>query len=380
MNHEPLHDRALGERAVLAETAPLVLASGARLERFPLAYKTYGRLDAARSNVILVAHALSGDQVVAGPHPLTGRRGWWDRLVGPGRILDTDRYFVLCANVPGGCMGSVGPGSIDPETGRPYGPDFPGLTIADMVRAEALLLDHLGIEDVFLVIGGSMGGMQALEWVRLFPGRVFAAAAFAVGARHSAQQIALHAIGRQAILNDPDYQDGRYYGTGRAPVGGLAVARMLAHLSYRSPQELEARFGRALQDRTAPSFGFGIDYQVESYLAHHGHRFVERFDPLSYLVITKAMDHFDLAPDGDVTTVFRGRETPLMLAAYDTDWLYPPAETAALAAALEAAGLAVDFAVHEALTGHDSFLLEVPSADRALKRFVESCAARRGLA
>ena len=379
MNREPLHDLALGERVVLGETAPLALASGAVLERFPLAYRTYGRLNAARSNVILVAHALSGDQIVAGRHPLTGRPGWWDRLVGPGRILDTERFFILCANVPGGCMGSVGPKSVDPATGRAYGPDFPGLMIADMVRAQALLLDHLGIEEVFLVIGGSMGGMQALEWLRLFPERVFAAAAFAVGARHSAQQIALHAIGRQAILGDPDYQQGRYYGTGRAPVGGLAVARMLAHLSYRSPQELEARFGRALQDRTAPSFGFGVDYQVESYLAHHGHRFVERFDPLSYLVITKAMDHFDLAPEGEVRAVFEGRDAPVFLAAYDTDWLYPPAETAALAAELAAAGLEVDFAVHEALTGHDSFLLEVPSADRALARFIARCAARRAL-
>ncbi|RMD88489.1 MAG: homoserine O-acetyltransferase, partial [Alphaproteobacteria bacterium] len=318
-------------------------------------------------------------QFVAGTHPLTGRPGWWDRLVGPGRILDTDRYFIVCANVPGGCMGSIGPASIDPATGRPYGPDFPGLTVADMVRAEALLLDHLGIGDLFLVIGGSMGGMQALEWLRLYPERVFAAAAFAVGARHSAQQIALHAIGRQAILNDPDYQDGRYHGSGRAPVGGLAVARMLAHLSYRSPEELAARFGRRLQDRDTPSYGFGIDYQVESYLAHHGHRFVERFDPLSYLVITKAMDHFDLAPDGDLAAAFRGCRATVFLAAYATDWLYPPDETAALAEGLAAAGLEVDFAVHEVLTGHDSFLLEVPSADRALARFLDRMAARRGL-
>lgn len=358
-----------GTTVLLAGDAPLALDGGGSLAAFPMAFRTWGRLDEKRSNAILVTHGLSGDQVVAGTHPVTGRPGWWERLVGPGRILDTDRYFVICANVPGGCMGSVGPASIDPATGRAFGPDFPDLTIADMVRAEALLLDRLGIGRLRLVIGGSMGGMQALEWVRLMSERVAAAAVFAVGIRHTAQQIALHAIGRQAILDDPDWQGGRYHGSGRSPVRGLGVARMLAHLSYRSPGEMAARFGRALQ----PGLEDDV-WQVESYLRHHGKRFIARFDPASYVAITRAMDRFDLAPDGDLAARFRGAESRILLAAYSSDWLYPAEQTRELADGLADAGLDVRFTLHDSLAGHDSFLLEVPSADRALQEFLDSLA------
>lgn len=362
--------RTPGQTVLLAEDAPLMLDGGGALASFPLAFQTWGKLDAARTNAILVTHGLSGDQVVAGTHPVTGRPGWWERLVGAGKILDTDRYFVIGINVPGGCMGSIGPMTVNPATGRPFGGAFPELTIADMVRAEALLLDRLGIERLRLVIGGSMGGMQALEWVRLMPERVMAAAAFAIGIRHTAQQIALHAIGRQAIFNDPDWQDGQYHGTGRSPVGGLEVARMLAHLSYRSPREMATRFGRA----RSPDGATGIDWQVESYLRHHGKRFIARFDPASYVAITRAMDRFDLTPDGDFAARFRGATGPVFLAAYSSDWLYPAEETQDLAAGLAAAGLDVRFTRHEALAGHDSFLLDIPSADRALQDFLDSLA------
>jgi len=359
----------------IARETPLVLDCGRALTEVPVAYCSYGRLNADRSNVILVAHALSGDQVVAGLHPVTGRPGWWDRMVGPGKILDTDRFFILCANVLGGCMGSLGPASRDPETDAPYGPDFPPVTIADMVRCQTRLLDELGIDQVFCVIGGSMGGMQALQWLKDYPQRVRAAAPLAIAARHSPQQIALHAIGREAIRADGNWQEGRYYDAGHGPVRGLKVARMLAHFSYRSPEELDARFGRRAADPASSA-----DFEVERYLAYQGERFVERFDANSYMIITKAMDAFEIAPSEGLAAAFAGSSAPVFLAGYSTDRLYPPDEVRELAEALAEAGHPVSFHIFEALKGHDSFLLEQPEQDAALIRFLNARAEEQGLA
>jgi len=364
-----------GSRVRLAHERPLMLDCGRALSDIDVAYCSYGRLNTNRSNAILIAHALTGDQVVAGAHPVTGRPGWWDRMVGPGRPLDTERYFLVCANVLGGCMGTLGPASRNPETGTPFGPDFPDVTVADMVRCQARLLDRLGVERLLCVIGGSMGGMQALQWMVDYPERVASIAPLAVAARHSPQQIALHAIGREAIRADAGWQGGRYYGTDRAPVGGLKAARMLAHLSYRSPEELAMRFGRArCSDPAADNM-----FEVESYLAYHGERFVERFDANSYVTITRAMDSFDLGPPERLPDLFARSDTPAFLATYDTDWLYPPQEVSELAHALEAAGHPVSFHRFESLQGHDSFLLDLPEQDAALARFLTGQAAAQGV-
>lgn len=369
-----------GETVLLATAQPMPLAQGGALGPVRIAYRSWGRLNRERSNAILIAHALSGDQYVTGINPVTGRAGWWDRMVGPGKPIDTDRYFVLASNVLGGCMGSTGPASIDVRTGRAYGPDFPAISISDMVAAQALLLDSLGIDTLFLVVGGSMGGMQALQWLKDHPGRVFASAAFAAGARHSPQQIALHMIGRQAIAADADWQDGRYHGSGRAPLRGLAVARMLAHLSYRAPGELEARFGRRPSALPVePTDPAALRYEVERYIAHQGNRFPARFDAASYMTITRAMDDFELAPRDRLAEAFADADARVFLAAFDSDWLYPPAETEELAIAMRKAGLDVDFAVHRAIAGHDSFLLETPGLDEAFMRFLDRAAEARGL-
>ncbi len=368
-----------GHVLILGDDEPLTLDCGQTLGPFPLAYKSYGTLNKNRSNVILVAHALTGDQVVAGTHPITGRPGWWDRMVGPGKLLDTDRFFILCVNVPGGCMGSAGPAAINPQTGRVWSTDFPPISIADMVRAQAMLLDRLGIDDLFMAIGGSMGGMQILQWVKDFGKRVFSATALATAGRHSPQQIALHSIGRRAIMADQDWCDGRYHETGRAPTRGLEVARMLAHLTYRSPEELDSRFGRELRTDAANIWTPDPDYQVESYLNYHGSVFTKRFDPASYVLITRALDGFDLAPGGDLVAAFKGTTTRMLLAAYDTDWLYPPEQTHSLAKAMSEAGSDVTYRCYKAVTGHDSFLLDVPEFDADFSHFLEECAVRRGL-
>ena len=271
--------------------------SGATLTPLTIAYQTYGALNAERSNALLVCHALTGDQHVANLHPVTGRPGWWETMVGPGRPFDTDRFFVISSNVLGGCMGTTGPASINPDTGAPFGLDFPIVTIADMVRAQGLLIDHLGIDELFCVAGGSMGGMQVLEWAARYPARVFAALPIATSARHSSQNIAFHEVGRQAVMADPDWRGGRYLLEGARPSKGLAVARMAAHITYLSDSALHRRFGRNLQGRSQRTFSFDADFQVESYLRHQGQIFVERFDPNSYLYMTRAMDYFDLAAD-----------------------------------------------------------------------------------
>ncbi len=360
----------------------LTLDSGAVLQNWQIAYKTYGTLNADRSNAILVCHALTGDQYVASTHPVTGRAGWWSMLVGPGKPVDTDRYFVICANVLGGCAGTTGPASLDPATGKPYGLAMPLVTIADMVRAEARLVDHLGIEQLFAVIGGSMGGMQVLQWAASYPERVFCALPIATGARHSSQNIAFHEVGRQAIMADPDWRGGRYDDHGTIPRKGLSVARMAAHITYVSEAALHRKFGRNLQDRETITFGFDADFQIESYLRHQGSTFVDRFDANSYLYLTRAMDYFDLAADhgGRVSGAFRKTPTRFCVVSFSSDWLFPTRESRTIVHALNAVAAGVSFVEIETDKGHDAFLLDEPEFMRVVSGFLEGAAKLRGLA
>lgn len=354
-----------------ASLGPLPLDSGETLPALTVAYEGWGELDADRSNAILLCHALTMDQFAAGTHPVTGQSGWWDRMIGPGRPLDPARHFILCANVLGSCMGTTGPASLH-EDGAPWGMRFPVITIADMVRAQRRLLDHLGIDRLRAVIGGSMGGMQALRWAADAPERVENAVIIASAARHSAQNIAFHEVGRQAIMVDPNWSGGAY-SRAEPPVAGLAVARMAAHITYLSEVGLTERFGRRLQDRDALGFGFDADFQVESYLRHQGIRFVERFDANSYLYITRAMDYFDLAADhrGLLARAFEGTKTRFCVISFDSDWLYPTAESRHIVHALNAAGAAVSFVELESPFGHDAFLLETPGLDAVVSGFLD---------
>ncbi|MDX2225063.1 MAG: homoserine O-acetyltransferase [Rhodospirillaceae bacterium] len=372
-------DPALGPRVVLAE--PLLLQSGEMLSPVTVAYQTYGTLNAERSNTVLICHALTGDQFVCGTHPVTAKKGWWDDLVGPGKVIDTNRFFVVCANVLGGCMGSTGPKEINPATGRAWGLRFPVITIRDMVSAQAKLLDHLGVEKVLCVVGGSMGAMQAREWARRFPERVFAAVPIAGSYRHSAQNIAFHEVGRQAIMADPDWNHGNYIECGTVPKRGLAVARMAAHITYLSEPALHRKFGRRLQDRDALSFGFDADFQVESYLRHQGFTFVDRFDANSYLYITRAMDYFDLAADNDgvLANAFKGSRVRFLLVSFTSDWLFPTSESRAIVRALNAVAANVSFVEIESDKGHDAFLLDEPDFQNTLQGFLDGCAELRGL-
>ena len=370
--------RSLSHQGVVLP-GPLLLDSGARLSPVEIAYETYGTLNADASNAILICHALTMDQYVASTHPLTGKPGWWTRLVGAGCPVDPARHFVICANVIGSCMGSSGPSSPDPATDAPFAMRFPVITIRDMVRAQALLLDHLGIARLSAVIGGSMGGMQALCWAATYPERVAAAVVIASAARHSAQNIAFHEVGRQAIMADPAWSAGDYYASGAAPTKGLAVARMAAHITYLSEAGLTEKFGRQLQSRDgAPqggkTFGFDADFQVESYLRHQGISFVDRFDANSYLYITRAMDYFDLAEehDGRLADAFRGTGTRFCLISFDTDWLYPTSESRRIVRALHAAGAVASFVELSSPHGHDAFLLDVPDMLRVIDGFLRS--------
>ena len=350
---------------------PLPLDSGQSLADVTVAYETYGELDADKANAILVFHALTGDQHVASPHPITGKPGWWDRMIGPGKPIDTGRFHVICANVIGGCMGSTGPASAAAD-GKPAAMRFPVITIRDMVRAQVALLDALGIDRLHAVVGGSMGGMQALSFAANFPARAARVLAIAATARHSAQNIAFHEVGRQAIMADPNWRGGDYYGAGKGPEKGLAVARMAAHITYLSEAGLTEKFGRRLQDRDAKSFGFDADFQVESYLRHQGIAFTDRFDANSYLYITRAMDYFDLAEEhgGRLADAFAGATARFCVVSFDTDWLYPTAESRAVVHALNAAAAPVSFVELKAPHGHDSFLLEVPALDRVVRGFL----------
>src|ERR1700722_17720284 len=322
----------------LGAERPLTMDAGVALAPLSIAYQTYGALNNSKTNAILVCHALTGDQHVANRNPVTGKDGWWDTMVGPGKPIDTNRFFVICANVVGGCMGTTGPASTNPATGGAYGLALPLVTIADMVRAQAMLIDRLGIDQLFCVAGGSMGGMQVLQWAALYPERVFCAMPIAAASRHSSQNIAFHEVGRQAVMADPEWRGGRYFETDHQPVKGLAVARMAAHITYMSDETLHRKFGRKLQNRHAPTFSFDADFQVESYLRHQGSTFVERFDANSYLYVTRAMDYFDLAADygGSLAHAFRGTKTRFCVVSFTSDWLFPTAQSRAVVHALNA--------------------------------------------
>jgi homoserine O-acetyltransferase len=367
--------------AHFSEAEPLPLDNGGALAPFSIAYQTYGRLNAERSNAVLVCHALTGDQYVASRHPITGKPGWWETVVGPGKPVDTNRYFVICSNIIGGCMGSTGPSSVNPRTSQPYGLEFPVITIRDMVRAQARLIEKLGIPDLFCVIGGSMGGMQVLEWAATFKDKVFCAVPVAASWRHSSQNIAFHEVGRQAVMADPDWRGGRYIEEGTAPRKGLAVARMAAHITYLSSDALHEKFGRKLQDREAVTFGFDADFQVESYLRYQGSTFVDRFDANSYLYITRAMDYFDLAIDhgGVLANAFRATRTRFCIVSFTSDWLYPTRESREVVQALNAVAANVSFVEIESDKGHDAFLLHEPELFDTISGFLSAAAGRRGL-
>ena len=369
-------DQRFGLNRRISLPGPLALDGGAVLAPIDIAYETYGTLNTDASNAILLCHALTGDQHVASAHPITGKAGWWTRMVGPGKPVDTDRFCVICPNVIGSCMGSSGP-EMSAADGAPYAMRFPVITIRDMVRAHVALLDHLGIAQLHAVVGGSMGGMQALSLVANWPDRARAAVVIASTARHSAQNIAFHEVGRQAIMADPNWQNGDYYKSGNAPSAGLAVARMAAHITYLSEQGLTEKFGRRLQARPdnsegAKSFGFDADFQIESYLRHQGLSFTDRFDANSYLYITRAMDYFDLGEEhgGRLAAAFRGSSTRFCVVSFDSDWLYPTAESRNIVHALNAGGAPVSFVELSAPYGHDSFLLDVPDLNRVVDGFL----------
>ncbi len=370
------HDARYGLSRSITLPGPLRLDGGNLLSPVDIAYETYGTLDAEGGNAVLICHALTGDQHVASDHPITGKPGWWTRMVGAGKPIDPARHFIICANVLGSCMGSSGPASTNPATGKPWGMSFPVITIRDMVRAQAMLLDHLGIGRLRAVVGGSMGGMQALSWPATFPDRVRAAVVIASTARHTAQNIAFHEVGRQAVMADPRWQGGDYYASGEPPAAGLAVARMAAHITYLSEAGLTEKFGRRLQAREAKSFGFDADFQVESYLRHQGISFVDRFDANSYLYITRAMDYFDLAEEhgGMLANAFRATAARFCVVSFDTDWLYPTAESRSIVHALNASGAAASFVELSSPYGHDAFLLDSPELNRVVDGFLRSVA------
>jgi homoserine O-acetyltransferase/O-succinyltransferase len=361
--------------------APLKLDCEKTLSSFDIAFQTYGTLNADKSNAILICHALTGDQHAANVHPITGKPGWWVTMVGPGRPIDTDRFFVICSNVLGGCLGSSGPASLNPETAKPYGLDFPVITIGDMVDAQVRLIDRLGISQLFAVIGGSMGGMQVLEWAAHHGDRVFAAVPIATAAWHSAQNIAFHEVGRQAVMADPEWRGGRYLELGTSPRNGLAVARMAAHITYLSEDALQDKFGRNLQARVAKTFSFDADFQVESYLRHQGSTFVDRFDANSYLYISRALDYFDLESEygGILANAFRGTKTRFCVVSFTSDWLYPTKESRAIVQALNAVAANVSFVEIESSKGHDAFLLDEPELFATISGFIRSAAERRGI-
>lgn len=349
----------------------LKLQSGGTLCPVTLAYETYGTLNEDRSNAILICHALSGDAHVAGQHSIQDRKpGWWDEAVGPGKAFDTDRYFVICSNVIGGCSGSTGPSSINPETGRPYGLSFPVVTVADMVEAQRWLMDALGIPALLCTTGGSLGGMQALQWAVSYPDRVQSAIILASTARVSAQSIALNEVPRQAIYADPNWNQGEYYGK-EPPNAGLAVARMIGHITYLSETSMREKFGRRLQERERYGYDFATEFEVESYLKYHGNRFTTRFDANSFLYITKAIDYFDLSLGrGDLAEAFTDVRAKLLVLSYSSDWLFPPEQSEELVRALLRNGVDASYVEIKSDYGHDAFLLEVERLGELARDFL----------
>ena len=353
---------------------PLKLDCGKTINNFPLAYETYGSLNDDKDNAILVFHALTGDQFVTGVNPVTNKDGWWSYAVGPGKSIDTEKYFVICANVIGGCMGSFGPSHQNPETKKIYGTDFPVITINDMVNAQVNLLDHFGIKKLFSVVGGSMGGMQVLQFVSNFPNKAKVALPIACTASHSAQNIAFNELGRQAIMSDSNWKEGLYDEKSTNPDKGLAVARMAAHITYLSKQGLQEKFGRNLQERSDLKFGFDADFQIESYLRYQGSVFVDRFDANSYLYITRAMDYFDLTKQygGNLSKAFKDTKTKFFIISFTSDWLYPTSENKDIVIALNAIGADVGFVEIKTDKGHDSFLLDVPDFLSTIKNYLNT--------
>jgi len=370
----PEKDPATGSRSLgIVETreytfaGPLKLESGESLGPVTLAYETYGTLNAGKSNAILVLHALSGDAHAAGFHPGEEIPGWWDAMIGPGKPFDTDRYFVICSNVIGGCKGSTGPSSVNPRTGRPYGADFPFITIADMVQAQRHLIDFFGIDRLLCVAGGSMGGMQALQWVASYPERVRSAIPIATALKHSPQQIAFNEVIRQSIMADPAWRDGDYYATGR-PEKGLAVARMIGHITFMSEKSMEEKFSRRLKNGRL-GFDFGADFEVEGYLRYRGANFVKRFDANSYLFITKAMDYFDLSGG----RLIRGKEidTRFLVLSFQSDWLYPSHQSQEIVRQLKRKRVDATYCELKSTWGHDAFLVELEGQTTLIQHFLE---------
>ena len=350
----------------------LELECGRKLGPITLAYEIYGEMNLDKSNCILVLHALTGSAHVAGMHPGEQKIApWWDNMVGPGKAFDTTKYCVICSNIIGSCYGSTGPSSINPATGKPYALDFPMVTIADMVNAQKALIDHLGIRQLMCVVGGSMGGMQALQWTVSYPDRVRLAIPIATTARLSAQAIAFDAVGRHAIMADPDWNNGNYYDVS-VPSRGLAIARMIGHITYMSYQSMHRKFGRDYQDKAAPDYEFVTEFQVESYLNYRGESFVGRFDANSYLYITKAMDYFDLAqPSGDLRRELSRARAAFLVISFSSDWLFPPSMSKELVSALRRNNADVSYAEIQSDYGHDAFLVEAPTISRLITNFLD---------
>jgi homoserine O-acetyltransferase len=361
------------EQVVLfSEDDPLVLASGHKLGPVTVAYETYGTLAPERDNVIFVCHALTGDAHVAGHHGDPERVGWWDTMVGPGKPLDTDRFFVVCPNLLGGCQGSTGPSSENPETGKPYGLDFPMLQMSDFVTVHRRLLAHLGIDRVLAAVGGSLGGMQVLQWAIDAPDQLDTAVIIAASSRLTAQNIAFSAVAREAIMRDPGFRDGEYVATEHAPQLGLAIARMMAHITYLSEEAMSEKFGRRLQgeEPAGRRMGLGIDFQVESYLNHQGQTFLDRFDALSYLYLTRVMDYFDPFADPASVEAIAAGGTRFLLVSFDSDWRFDTAHSRRIVRTLEHARVPVTFREIRSPWGHDSFLLRVPGYHETVTAFL----------
>jgi len=366
---------------------PLVLESGETLHPVTLAYETYGVLNDKKTNAILIEHALTGDAHAAGYHPSCDdegnlfsttdektpeqKPGWWDDMIGPGKAFDTEKYFVICSNVIGGCKGSTGPSSINPATGRPYGLDFPTITIGDMVKAQRYLIKHLGIQKLLCVAGGSMGGMQVLEWMATYPDEIASAIPIATTLKHSPQQIAFQEVGRQAVMADPDWRGGDYYGVS-FPSKGLAVARMIGHITYMSDASMAEKFGRRSKKKR-PEFRFEPDFEVEGYLKYRGESFVKRFDANSYLYITKALDYFDITDGKPLDKVFDSAKlgARILVISFKSDWLYPSYQSQEIVKALKIAGVDVSYCEIESTYGHDAFLVETREETHLISHFLE---------
>lgn len=367
-----MNDESVGivETEYLDISEPIKLDSGKTLDNITVAYETYGELNKEKSNAILICHALTGDAHAAGWHKGDKKPGWWEIVIGPGKAIDTEKYFVICSNVLGGCKGTTGPSSINPQTGKEYGLEFPVITIKDMVKVQRKLVEYLEISQLYAVIGGSMGGMQVLEWMVSYPKMMKKAIPIATAAMSYPQQIAFNAVGRQSIFSDPNWNGGNYYSTGKIPRNGLSLARMIAHITYLSDESMDIKFGRGLQDKDEISYDFTVDFQVESYLKYQGESFVKRFDANSYLYITKAVDLFDLSVNNSLIDGFKDVECKVEVLSVDSDWLYPTEQSTEIVTSLNANNVEVSFSEIKSNYGHDAFLLEKGQLNFILSKFL----------